>query len=321
MARLSRKALQLFLFIAGLFLFGWTIHAVGVDDLSALLPTLAQSGLLFAVVYPLMCAWDTAAWHVLFPKNLRQKIPFLKLYSIRLAGQAVNNITPFVDIGGEFLKVSLAQRHLGVPFSSAVSTVVLARSWQLFAEIFLWMTGLSLAWFYFNPSYLRHGGIFAGIGVFLIFCWVLFLVQKRGFFATFLKKEPSWMKEVDDEIASYYDGRRWQLVFCFLLTLTGWLVGGLEMWVFFRILGNPISLVEGVMFEGLLQVIRSLSFFIPGNLGSQEAGLALAAGSLGLGPAVGVGVSLLKRLRQLCWTAVGFGIWGVFQWQEQKSTS
>jgi len=30
-------------------------------------------------------------------------------------------------------------------------------------------------------------------------------------------------------------------------------------------------------------------------------------------PALGVAVSLLKRLRQMFWTAVGFGIWGMYQ--------
>ena len=81
----------------------------------------------------------------------------------------------------------------------------------------------------------------------------------------------------------------------------------------FHMVGVPLSLLQAVMLESLLQLVRTASFFIPANLGTQEGGLAFFAQLLGFHPALGVAVSLLKRLRQLLWTGIGFTIWGMYQ--------
>ena len=85
------------------------------------------------------------------------------------------------------------------------------------------------------------------------------------------------------------------------------------MYFMLQLLGVPVSLVQAVMLESLLQLVRTASFFIPGNLGTQEAGLAFFIQLLGYHPALGVAASLLKRARQIVWTGIGFAIWGGYQ--------
>jgi hypothetical protein len=45
--------------------------------------------------------------------------------------------------------------------------------------------------------------------------------------------------------------------------------------------------------------------FVPYRLGVDEAGAALVARALTLDPAVGVALALVRRIRILCWNAVG----------------
>ena len=321
----SKKFLHLALFIIGILLFAVTIRAAGMGELLALLPMLAGTGWLFVLIYPFMCAFDVAGWQLLFEAEAG-RIKFGRLSAVRLAGEAVNNITPFIDIGGEFLKVSLVMDRLGVTRRTAVASVVVARSLLFFSEIVFWMLGLSLAYFFLpvNPAW--NAAIAATLVLSMGLGSLLIATQRRGFFLSairalerfglgpaVLEKFHMTLREVDQEIAAFYAKRQRPLVLSFFLHLGGWAAGSVETYILFYILGSPISWTQAFDVEALLQMLRTASFFIPGNLGAQEAGLGLMAKWAGASLSLGVGISLLKRLRQLVWTAVGFAVWGFYQ--------
>lgn len=318
---------KVYLSIAGLFLFGWTIHSVGIEKLRVLGPALKGPGLLVMAIYPFVCFWDVWGWRVLFSRKWKSGVNFLELYAIRLAGEALNNITPFVDIGGEFLKVTLASKRFSLEKRKTLITVVMARTALFFSEIFFWIAGLSLIFFLF-PVPRRWFFIFTGTIVgFLVLSAFISYFQKQGLFGTFIRwlehlrinpevfdKFQVSLKEVDEEIAAFHSKKTVKFSKTIFLHFLGWVAGGVETYFMFRVVGMPINLLEGIMLEAILQLVRSGSFFIPGNLGAQEAGLALAVEWMGFHPSLGVAVSLLKRLRQFIWTAIGFGIWGVYEW-------
>jgi hypothetical protein len=115
------------------------------------------------------------------------------------------------------------------------------------------------------------------------------------------------------DISRYYSIHRERFWTAVPLNILGWVFGGVEMYFFCRILHVDISVLEAVMLEALLQLIRTGSFFIPGNLGAQEGGLAFFMGQMGFEPVLGVGLSLLKRFRQIVWTAAGFLVWVILK--------
>ena len=51
--------------------------------------------------------------------------------------------------------------------------------------------------------------------------------------------------------------------------------------------------------------IRFATFLIPGSLGVLEGGYAATFAALGLGGTMGVSFSLVRRLREIVWVAVG----------------
>ncbi|HTL70892.1 MAG TPA: lysylphosphatidylglycerol synthase transmembrane domain-containing protein [Candidatus Eisenbacteria bacterium] len=322
-----KRSLQLLLLAAGLAAFAWTVRAAGLERLSALGPALAGPGLSFLLVYAFMCAWDVAGWQVLFPPETPRP-SFGGLYLIRLAGEAFNNITPFVDVGGEFLKVTLTAGRFGVRKKSALASVVVERSLLFFSEILFWALGAALVRFVFPAAKVWDGALFATLAVCAALGAALWAAQRKGFFLSVmgalrsLGLEPKLpeklhlsMREIDAEIAAFYSGEaaRGRLSVSLVLHFVGWVAGGLEMYVLFRLAGAPIALGDAVLFESFFQLLRTASFFIPGNLGAQEAGLAVMARWTGHDFSAGVAVSLLKRLRQLVWTAVGFAVWAALK--------
>jgi hypothetical protein len=65
-----------------------------------------------------------------------------------------------------------------------------------------------------------------------------------------------------------------------------------------------------LLFESLGQAIRTGAFAVPGALGIQEGGYVLVGGALGIEPGVALGLSLVRRVRELL-----LGLPGLASWQ------
>ncbi|MBI4397788.1 MAG: flippase-like domain-containing protein [Candidatus Omnitrophica bacterium] len=331
---LVKKIIQALLFFIGITLFIFVIQAVGFERLSVIFQALAGWGWLVFFIYPFMSFWDALGWRVLFDPEWNSKINIRQLYLIRLAGEAVNNITPFIDVAGEFLKVVLVEKRLGVSKKGAAAAGIMSRSALLFAEIIFVVGGLAFASSVPGiPTGLRIT-LFSGFLICLVCAGLLIRTQKRGLFVSLIAfferfgVDPNMfnrfhtsLRVVDEEIARFYshESRRlWLAIGCHLL---GWISGGIEVFFMLRILGVEATLFESVILESLIQLMRTASFYIPGNLGVQEGALAFILGIMGVHPSLGVALSLLKRARQVIWTAVGFFIWGIFQLREFTSSN
>ena len=67
-------------------------------------------------------------------------------------------------------------------------------------------------------------------------------------------------------------------------------------------------MVEAFLLESTGRLIVVAFKFVPYRLGVDEAGSALVASALGLEPTVGVTLALVRKLRILCWNAVGVAL-------------
>ncbi len=270
---------------------------------------LSRTGPLSLIVflfYPLMTLWDVAALKKVFVPEVSSKLSTFRLFLIRLAGEALNNVTPFMDVGGEPLKVHMLVKHLTLRPQQAVSAIVIARTSTLVSEAFFMLTGFFLSYAAMSlpfPSRVRLSCTLLIVSaVFLGFLWA----QQHGSF-----------QKYNTDIQEFYKKhgvRFWTAVF---LNWMGWIAGGVETYLFCRIVGLPVSIWEGIMLEALTQLVRVGTFFIPMNLGTQEGGMAFFVQQMGYAPVLGVAISLLKRFRQLVWTAVGFSVWALFSKSRQ----
>jgi len=72
--------------------------------------------------------------------------------------------------------------------------------------------------------------------------------------------------------------------------------------------GGAGTWLDAFVLESAGRLIIVLFKFVPYRLGVDEAGTAMVAGALGLDPAVGVALALVRRVRVLCWNVVGLGL-------------
>jgi uncharacterized membrane protein YbhN (UPF0104 family) len=92
--------------------------------------------------------------------------------------------------------------------------------------------------------------------------------------------------------------------------LVGWLCKGIGNWLAFRLLGSDIDLMGGLAIEALLHALLIPAFIVPGYAGVQEAGYAGIGALFGIPPEISLGVSLLRRARDI---AIGIPILLVWQ--------
>ncbi len=330
--RFLKTVSEILLFLAGLAIFASVVRVVDMQTLKELLPQLSWQIWPVFTFYPLMVCWDVQAWKLCLPPTLRPKAPYWRLFRIRIAGEGINNITPIVDIGGELLKVMFLRRRLGIEKVDGVASCIIDRTSLFIAEIVFVAMGLALSWFLLPmPSHWKWIFI-ATVGVFILLGALALYIQKKGLFSSLFaglhklrigthlfSRFQIPFDHVDKAITHYYHTEKPAFQRSIGLHLIGWLMGGIEMMWMLNMVGIPADFKTGIMLEALLQLVRTSSFFIPANIGTQEAGLSFFVYLYGFNPALGFAVSILKRVRMIIWTTLGFVIWGCYQTTWKKA--
>ena len=116
------------------------------------------------------------------------------------------------------------------------------------------------------------------------------------------------------EMSGLYRRSAW-LALGSALHLVGWLGTGFAGWLAYRLLGADIDLASVLAIEALLQVLLTAAFLVPGGIGVQEAGYASLGAAFGLPPELSLGVSLLRRARDM---ALGVPILLIWQFAEAR---
>src|SRR5262249_12431462 len=132
-SRLGRmKLFERISLAAGSLLFVWLLYRAGFGAVARNLRQLGWGFLLIFAQEGLAILAYTLAWRRTLPPE-RRTVPFRRLFSMRLAGDAINHLAPSAVVGGELVRVSLLRRF--VPASTAFASVGLAAMAQFFAQL------------------------------------------------------------------------------------------------------------------------------------------------------------------------------------------
>ncbi|MEZ4251338.1 MAG: lysylphosphatidylglycerol synthase transmembrane domain-containing protein [Polyangiales bacterium] len=106
-----RIVVRTVLLLVGVGLLALFVRAAGLDEILA---NLRRIGWGFLWLVGISAVWRTFAvggmWTLL---DTEHRIPFLKLTAIRSAGESVNTLMPFGNVGGEPIKIMMLAREIG----------------------------------------------------------------------------------------------------------------------------------------------------------------------------------------------------------------
>ncbi|MBM3487696.1 MAG: flippase-like domain-containing protein [Alphaproteobacteria bacterium] len=262
-------------------------------------------------------ALSAVSWRLLFP---RAGAPGHGLaWRATWVGLAVNWLLPVAQIGGEVVKARLLVQAR-IPGALAFASVVVDKFIQAVTQLLFALAGVVLL--------LVHGGddrVIAGtlgfvglLALGLIGFYRAQLARPYALIARFAGRfAPALRGErvaghgagFDEALGEIYSRRR-DVILSALWRLVFRLAVAVEVWLALDFLGNPITLMEAVILESIGQAIRGAAFMVPGGLGIQEGGFMILGAAVGLDPALGLALSLLKRVREL-----GVGLPGLLAWQ------
>ena len=126
-ARRRRRGRQALAFGVGTLLLGLVVYYAGLGQILARLQELGWRAPLVLVPYLIVNILDTTGWRRTLPPEAAKRVPFRSLYLVRMAGEAVNSLTPAAAIGGEPVKAHLL-RAFGVAAPDSVASVEIGRA-------------------------------------------------------------------------------------------------------------------------------------------------------------------------------------------------
>jgi uncharacterized protein (TIRG00374 family) len=116
---------------------------------------------------------------------------------------------------------------------------------------------------------------------------------------------PNLLEGVDAALTRFYRTQWLRLTLSIACHFVGWGLSALETYVILHALGRPVSAATAIVIEAFGTGVRFASFMIPGHLGVLEGGHVAIFAALGLPGSLGLGFSLVRRVREAVWTAVG----------------
>lgn len=305
------RALRIALVLVGVVLL---VAMIAWNDPAAILASIRRLGwgLLLVIVFPaaLVMFFDTLGWRFAFAHD---RVPFPTLVTVRLAGEAFNMATPTAALGGEAVKAWLLRGV--VPLEESLPSVIVAKTTITIAQGLFLLIGVAIAWTTAMPdsTLLR------------VMQWLLvvealglagFVIgQTAGLLGRVerLLDRLGWhpgrgrgvLERVDDVLARFYRGQPWRLTLSIAFHLIAWLLGVIETYLILHLLDIPVSLTTATFIEAFGAAIKFATFLIPASLGALEGGYAATFVALGLAASTGVSFSLVRRLREAAWVAIG----------------
>lgn len=306
--------------LVGLFVTLGLIGSVGFGAVSEAIVTV-QWGLLGVILLHLVpLLFSGLAWQrVLHGVWEKPASVFVQARWIR---EGVSDLLPVMQIGGHLVGARFLTLH-GAKAGTAGASVVLDVTMRLMAQLVFTFIGIALLLSYGSQAtatvlWWMGGVLFGGLcllGFILAQRWGLFKLLEK--FLHFVSRK--WHLPSLGNIQNLHDTI--QALYCdpFRLLISGGyhllslLAGTVEIWVLLFLMGQPIDPWEALLLESLGQAVRTAGFAVPGALGIQEGGFLLLGNLVGLSPATALGLSLVKRLRDVVLGLPALMVWQLLE--------
>ncbi|MDR3538119.1 MAG: lysylphosphatidylglycerol synthase domain-containing protein [Acetobacteraceae bacterium] len=260
------------------------------------------------------------AWDVIAPARAARR-PWVLTWG-RMVRDASANCLPFSQVGGFVFGARAVTLH-GIDWQTATASTVVDVTAEFLAQIAFASIGLGILLARAPRSGLAVP-LEIGIGLAVMACFAFVWLQRGAapLFARLGRRiAASWFDDAHDRVLvlqaelSLIYGRTGRLALGFMVHLVGWICTGVAGWITYRALGVDIDFDDALAIEALLAAAAAITFLVPVNAGVQEAGYAGLGTIFGIAPELSLGVSLVRRARDI---AVGVPILLIWQLLEMR---
>jgi len=299
------------------------------NDPAAIVTSIADLSWRLAVVlfFPavLVAFFDTLGWRYAF---LKEAVPFGPLAASRLAGEAFNMTTPTAAVGGEAVKAWLLRGY--APLETTLASVIVAKTTITLGQGVYFLLGVVVAWWTgLTGTALLYGMLWL-LAIEAVALGLFVLVQTRGMLGWSLRmlerigvrppRGQATLGRVDDALGQFYRTAPGRLGLSIWFHLLAWAMGSIETWLILKFLGSEVSLATATVIEAFGTAIKVATFLVPASLGVLEGGFVATFATLGLSSTAAISFSLVRRLREATWVALGLIAFALMRPREPRAT-
>ena len=295
-------------------------------------------------VWVIVYGLNALAWRAIIEGNIgreefsRRRFSSLKffwrIYRLTITGYALNYATPVGGLGGEPYRIMELSKDIDK--QHATSSVILYAMMHFFAHFWFWFISIFI---YLGLVLVGDMPITKAIatilGIIVVFCLVAFYIFSRGYrnglviyVLTLIGKIPGlkgWSRRfqerhaeslhnIDEQIAALYHQDTRAFYSSLVLEYLSRVVQSSE--VMFMLLlfgidcggglgGLTLTFLHSILIVAFTTLFANLIGFLPMQIGVQEGGFVLSIAALGLSAALGIFVSIICRVREIIWIAIG----------------
>jgi glycosyltransferase 2 family protein len=256
---------------------------------------------------------NTLGWWVTIGPD-RHGLRFGQLFAARIAGEAIDYVTPSAQLGGQFVMAMMVRRNLEM--AVGLSTAMIAALCEMVGQIAFITLALLMSIRLVPRTSDLFWAIIGGLVLALAMIGAFFFVQRKHPFSYLIAAaaklpgiDADEYKDAADEadqfLLDFYAHHRVQLVFSCVCYLFAWSLGPVEIFILLRLLHQAASFEIALLVEAVGLLLERATFLIPAKLVSQEGGKALILALLGYPAGVGFAIGFLRRIKEMVWVLVG----------------
>ena len=278
--------------------------------------------LLWLVIY-VMNAW---AWSLIIRSGQEGRpvrgVGFWRIFKYTVTGYALNYVTPAGVLGGEPYRILELKPLLGT--ERAVSVVLLNSMMHIFSHFCFWAFSIVLFLLvYFSrmtwglAALLVLFALFVAAGIFVFVrayrrgvaeksvLWLtrIPLVGKRV--GRWLREHRETLRNIDIQITALRRQSPGTFYATLALEFLARLLSCLELQFILFVFTDEVVLADCIVMQGFTSLLANIVFFVPMQVGVREAGMAVFANFSLLNGGYGVLTSLIVRIREIFWIAIG----------------
>ncbi len=314
--KINHNWIKFFFLLIGIVLLGILTQKIGWDHIWNYLNNIGWAFLNVLLITLFTYFILAIAWH-LCTHFLKVNIQTSHLFKYKIIGEAINTVTPLSWGGGDVARIFYLKEHMTVAQASA--SVLIDRVFYIYSiAIFMFFGTVELLYLFQFPTTTKL--YFIGFLLMVVATAVFFYRRAHEGFLSFgidlLKKlkikkhfKPNTLEkavEIDQLIAHF--NKEYRLGFYLALSIhcLSRFMGVIEIYYIAYATQSPITWTLAYLLASVTILINFVFAFIPGSLGALEGGYAGFFALLGLSPASGTALQIIRRIRAIAFTIVGY---------------
>jgi len=304
--------------VLGLALFIYFVKKAGVAEITAGIGRLGPAFLLVLAISSIRYIVRSLAWTKCI--EAPHKLPFRDAVKARLMGDALGNIIPLASVAVSEPSKAVFVRHR-LPLMIGLSGLAIENIfYSLSVALFIFAGTATLLLTFSMPKALRYASVGALVVTLIIAPLVFFIVRQqwkffsgtlgflanRGIARNWMNKMVPRAETLEERIYGFYERNRTSFLTIFGLEFAFHLAGVLEIYTTLYYI-SPIkpTLLTAFILESVNRIINVTFKFVPLRTGVDEAGTGMLSKVLGLTTAIGVTLAIVRKGRDLVWSAIG----------------